>query len=236
MTHALFNIAHRGGTGVGPENSLAAIAHAVALGVDAIEIDLWAIDEQLWVTHDRRLGRNLPGEGRLEDLNATALAKLTLANQECLPTLDSVFALTKDKLLLNIELKGPNTAPLLCQWLMQQLQQGVSADNFLLSSFDHVQLLYCQQRLPHIRRGVLVEGIPLQLNALCQRLDAYSFNPSINFLNKELVRSAQLSGLKTYVYTVNEVDDWQWMVDLGVDGVFTDRPERLQTWNANNRR
>lgn len=233
MAQRLFNIAHRGGKSVAPENSLAAIAHAVALGVDAVEIDLWAIDGQLWVTHDRRLGRNLPGEGRLDTLTAAQLSELTLTNQESLPTLDAVFALTREKLLLNIELKGPNTAALLCQWLMNQLQHGVSPDNFLLSSFDHIQLLYCQQRLPQIRRGVLVEGIPLQLSAMCQRLEAYCFNPSINFLNRELVRSAQLSGLKTYVYTVNEPDDWQWMIELGVDGVFTDQPEKLQQWNKN---
>ena len=121
MAQRLFNIAHRGGKSVAPENSLAAIAHAVALGVDAVEIDLWAIDGQLWVTHDRRLGRNLPGEGRLDTLTAAQLSELTLTNQESLPTLDAVFALTREKLLLNIELKGPNTAALLCQWLMNQL-------------------------------------------------------------------------------------------------------------------
>lgn len=231
MSKPLFNIAHRGGKGAGPENSLAAISHAVALGVDAVEIDLWSVDGTLWVSHDRRLGRTVAGEGRFDALNGQQIAALALDNKEPIPTLDQVFELIHNRALLNIEIKGPNTAPLLCQWLLEKvLQQGVDSEQFLLSSFDHIQLLYCLQRVPTIRRGVLIEGIPLGLKEICAHLEAYSFNPSINFLNRDTVRSAQQAGLKTYVYTVNDPDDWQLMKDWGVDGVFTDYPDRLRRW------
>lgn len=230
MTHRLLNIAHRGGNSLGPENSLAAVSRAVALGVDAIEIDLWALHGELWITHDRRLGRALPGAGRLQDIPLDALHQLALPNGEPLPTLQQVYSLTRDKCLLNIEIKGPDTAPLLCEWLCRQIAQGARVEDFLISSFDHVQLLYCMQRLPDIRRAVLVEGIPLRAAELCTQLQAYSFNPSINFINRDLVREAQRAGMKTFVYTANHADDWQWLLDLQVDGVFTDVPEQLQAW------
>ncbi|UTA48707.1 glycerophosphodiester phosphodiesterase [Simiduia sp. 21SJ11W-1] len=230
MTHRLLNIAHRGGNSLGPENSLQAIEAAVALGVDAVEIDLWALAGKLWVTHDRRLGRALPGQGLLQTLQAEQLAALRLPNGEPLPQLHEVYNLTRGRCLLNIEIKGPDTAPLLCEWIARQLGCEARAEDFLISSFDQVQLLYCMQRLPDIRRALLVEGIPLRAAELCTQLQAYSFNPSINFINRELVREAHRAGMKTLVYTVNHPEDWQWLYDLGVDGVFTDVPEQLKTW------
>lgn len=230
MTDRLFNIAHRGGKSFGPENSLAAVEGALALGVDAVEIDLWALAGELWVAHDRRLGRTLTGTGRFDSLDAQALSQLQLANGEPLPRLQQVYDLTRGRCLLNIEIKGPDTAPLLCQWLSDQLHQGGQPEDFLISSFDQVQLLYCMQRLPEVRRGVLVEGIPLHAAELCARLQAYCFNPSINFINRDLIRAVARAGLKSYVYTVNHADDWQWLLAMGVDGVFTDFPEQLKAW------
>jgi glycerophosphoryl diester phosphodiesterase len=230
MSHRLFNIAHRGGKSFGPENSLAAIRQAVAMGVDAVEIDVWALAGELWVTHDRRLGRTMAGSGRLDSLDNGTLSQLRLANGEPLPRLPQVYELTAGHCLLNIEIKGPDTAPLLCQWLADQLRDGGDASNFLISSFDQVQLLYCMQRLPDIRRGILVEGIPLHAAELCARLEAYCFNPSINFINRELIRAVQRAGMKSFVYTVNDADDWQWLQEMGVDGVFTDVPEQLRDW------
>lgn len=231
MPSPLFNIAHRGGKS-GPENSLASIRDAVALGVDAVEIDVWALQDQIWVTHDRRLGRTLEGEGLLEQLSDSELAALRLNNGETLPTLPQVHALTHGHCLLNIEIKGPDTASPLCRWIKQQVQQGqASYEDFLISSFDQVQLLYCMERLPEVRRAVLVEGIPLKVKDLCESLKAWAFNPSLSFINRDLVQAAKRAGLKVFVYTVNHPDDWTWLSELGVDGVFTDVPEQLKHFN-----
>ncbi|AFU98605.1 glycerophosphodiester phosphodiesterase [Simiduia agarivorans] len=232
MPNPLFNIAHRGGKS-GPENSLASIRDAVALGVDAVEIDVWALQDQIWVTHDRRLGRTIAGSGLIEQLTADELAALRLNNGEPLPTLPQVHALTRGRCLLNVEIKGPETASPLCRWIKQQVQLGqASYEDFLISSFDHVQLLYCMERLPEVRRAVLVEGIPLRVKDLCESLKAWAFNPSLSFINRDLVQAAKRAGLKVFVYTVNHPEDWAWLSELGVDGVFTDVPERLIDYNA----
>lgn len=232
MPNPLFNIAHRGGKS-GPENSLASIRDALAVGVDAVEIDVWALHDQLWVTHDRRLGRTVKGDGLIGQLSAHELAALRLSNGEPLPTLPQVHSLTRGRCLLNIEIKGPDTASPLCRWIKHQVQQGqASYEDFLISSFDHVQLLYCMERLPGVRRAVLVEGIPLRVKDLCDSLKAWAFNPSLSFINRDLVHAAKRAGLKVFVYTVNNEEDWVWLSELGVDGVFTDLPEQLKGYNA----
>lgn len=234
---SLFCIAHRGGPIIGndvsPENSLQAIARSLELGVDAIEIDIWQIEGELLVTHDRRLGRQLQGEGLLTQKPLHELRRLTLENGEPIPTLTQVLTLVGNRALLNIEIKGPDCAPALITTLRGfSRDHQMSPDQYIVSSFDHQQLLQMLQQAPDIRRGVLIEGIPLDYAQCCSALNAYSFNTHLSFLNQALVDDARRRGLKNWVYTVNHREDWQWMLDLGVDGVFTDRPAELIAFNT----
>src|SRR5690606_12459710 len=97
---SLLCIAHRGGPilndHVSPENSLEAIRRSLDLGVDAIEIDIWQIEGELIVTHDRRLGRQLKGKGLITDKPLQELRQLTLENGEPVPVLTQVLELVRD--------------------------------------------------------------------------------------------------------------------------------------------
>src|SRR5690606_8286026 len=101
--------------------------------------------------------------------------------------------------------------------------------------FDHQQLFQMLQRAPAIKRALLVEGIPLDYARCCDALQAYAFNTHLGYLNQALIDDARKRGLKNWVYTVNHSEDWQWMVELGVDGVFTDRPKELLIFNLGSR-
>lgn len=235
----LFCIAHRGGPIISehtsPENSLEAIERSLALGVDAIEIDIWLVDGELWVTHDRRLGRQIPGSGLLTQKTRNEISHLTLENDEPIPTLTQVLSLIGDRALLNIEIKGQHCVPALIKTLTQYSHDHqVSLEQYIVSSFDHRQLHQLLQQAPQIKRGVLIEGIPLDYAQCCDALRAYSFNTHISFLSQELIDDARKRGLKNWVYTVNHADDWEWMLKLGVDGVFTDKPAELLQFNAKN--
>ena len=72
---------------------------------------------------------------------------------------------------------------------------------------------------------MLIDGIPLDYAACCDNLKAFSLNSHLSFLTEELLEDARKRGLENWVYTVNFADDWQWMLDLGVDGIFTDKPD-----------
>jgi len=233
---ALMCIAHRGGPLVNnkplPENSLAAIARALDLGVDAIEIDIYHIEGELLVTHDRRLGRVVSGQGIITDASLAYLREQRLDNGEPLPTLQQVMALVGDRALLNIEIKGANCVPAL-RTVVDAFchEHQKSYEQYLVSSFDHQQLYECLQVLPQVRRGALIEGIPLDYAKCCDALQAYSFNTHLSFLSTELLEDARKRGLQNWVYTANHVEDWTWLHAMGVDAVFTDKPDELLAFN-----
>lgn len=225
-------IAHRGGPKAGtldlPENSLAAIARAIEIGVDAIEIDIFCAAGELWVTHDRVLGRTISGDGVITDLSKNYLDEQVLANGEGIPRLTDVLQLVGDKTLLNIEIKGPNVVPTLARCLREYvINYHGSFEQYIISSFDHPQLYQALLSMPQVRRGVLIEGIPLDYAAVCDQLDAWSLNSDLAFVNAELLSDAKKRGLKNWVYTVNRKADWQLMKQMGVDGIFTDIPDQF---------
>src|SRR6187551_2479453 len=153
----LLCIAHRGGPQFAdsslPENSLAAIARALELGVYAVEIDVFQIQGELLVTHDRRLGRVISGEGIITEQPLSYLRQQRLENGEPIPTLQQVLELVGDKALLNIEIKGANSVPALKKIVNEYVSsyQG-NYEQYIISSFDHLQLFQSMQQLPHIKR------------------------------------------------------------------------------------
>lgn len=232
LEHPLYCIAHRGGKSQFTENTIENLSHCLTLGVDAIEIDIWQVHGELLVTHDRRLGHSLPGHGRLIDFNPEQLLQLKLECGSKLARLSEVLELVGDQVQLNIEIKGPHCEQKLAEVLTAHCHdRALSFEQFVVSSFDHPQLLHLKQRLPNVRRGVLLAGIPLNYAACCDALGAYSFHPNINCMNQALVDDAKQRGLKVWVYTVNEADDMALLSRMGVDGIFTDYPAKLLTLN-----
>lgn len=234
---SLICIAHRGGPIIeditSPENSLEAIRRSLDLGVEAIEIDVWQLHGQLFVTHDRMLGRQIPGSGLLKHKSLAELRALRLANGEPLPTLEAVLSLIGDRAELNIEIKGADSALAVLDTLTTHVRDHQQSwEQYSISSFDHQQLYTLLHKAPHIRRGVLIEGIPLDYAACCEPLRAWSLNAHVGFLDQHLVNDAHRRGLRVFIYTVNTPEDWQWMQELGVDGVFTDRPGELLAFNT----
>jgi len=236
---ALFCIAHRGGPLMNnqplPENSLAAIKRALDAGVDAIEIDIYQVDGELLVTHDRRLGRVVTGAGIITELPLSYLRNQQLENGERLPFLRDVLNLVAGRALLNIEIKGANCVSSLAQLLNAQVvDHQCSYEQFIVSSFDHQQLYQSSLVMPQVRRAVLIEGIPLDYAACCEPLCAYAFNTHLSFITPDLLADARKRGLKNWVYTVNHEEDWRWLARWGVDAVFTDRPDALMAFNRSN--
>ncbi|ROQ21001.1 glycerophosphoryl diester phosphodiesterase [Marinimicrobium koreense] len=226
-------IAHRGGPG--PENSLEAIRRSLAMGAPAIEIDVWQLHDELWVTHDRRLGREIAGYQVLSDLSRDHLEALRLSNGEHLPRLSQVLELVGERALLNIELKGPDCVDALVRILTAHRQSsGQSPKSWIVSSFDHCQLAQLQQRLPEVRRGLLLYGVPLDLAQSADRIDAYSVHLSQDFMPEVLIEDIRQRGRKVWIYTANHPKDWRRLMDAGVDGIFTDHPDGLMRYLAEN--
>jgi glycerophosphoryl diester phosphodiesterase len=108
-------------------------------------------------------------------------------------------------------------------------ERGWVHEDFLVSAFDHTQIQAAKKLLPEIRTGALIQKVPPGLAAFAERLGAWSIHPSKHCVTPELVADAHQRGLKVFVYTVNQPAEIASLAELGVDGVFTDHPDRVVT-------
>lgn len=221
-------IAHRGASGLAPENTLKAIRLALELGAGAIELDVQQADGELWVFHDRRLERCTDGHGVLTRQSRAYLESLDAGQGERIPTLWQVMTLIRGRCELHIELKGEHTADAVAALTRRaEAELGFTPAQWVVSSFHHPELARFALLRPEIRLGALTANLPLQLARFAERLGAWSLNCDVDFVNAELVVDAHRRGLKVLVYTVDELADRDTLAAMGVDGIFTNRPDRF---------
>ena len=226
-TKQLLCIGHRGAMGHAPENTLASFRKALELGVPCVELDVQNVDGNLVVFHDDRLERTTDGKGYLATHSFEQLRTLDAGTGEKIPTLTEVFDLINKRAGVNIELKGPNTARPVAKFIAGLRQQGWHDNLILVSSFNHRELETIKQLDPTIKLGALFVGLPVDDAEFAVRLGAYSVNPSLEFVDRRFVNYAHSHGLRVFVFTVNHPEDISRMRELGVDGVFTNFPERV---------
>ncbi|MGH8441481.1 MAG: glycerophosphodiester phosphodiesterase [Nevskiaceae bacterium] len=220
-------IAHRGARGHAPENTLAAFDKALELGASWVELDVQLHADQLWVFHDTRLERCTNGSGWMVDHKPEALRKLDAGGGQRIPFLHEVLDRIARRASVNVELKSAGgTAAEVATVLRGYLAQGWAPEQFLVSSFHLPELREFKRRMPEIPLGVLLCGVPLNLAAAATQLGAQVVSLDRDFADPELIANAHERGMKVYVFTVNERDDLARFRALGVDGVFTDYPDR----------
>ncbi|MFU1553802.1 glycerophosphodiester phosphodiesterase [Aeromonas sp. A04] len=223
-------IAHRGASGLAPENTLKAIRLALTLGAQAIEIDVQRADGELWVFHDRRLERCTDGRGVLTAQSRAYLAGLDAGEGEPIPTLWQVMEAIAGKAELHIELKGAQTADEVARLTRRaEAELGFTPAHWVVSSFHHPELARFAALRPEIRLGALTSTIPLTLAKFAAELGAWSLNCDLDFVDAALVMDAHRRGLKVLVYTVDHTADLAALAAMGVDGIFTNRPDRFLT-------
>lgn len=223
-------IAHRGASGLAPENTLKAIRLALTLGAQAIEIDVQRADGELWVFHDRRLERCTNGGGVLTAQSRAYLAGLDAGEGETIPTLWQVMEAIAGKAELHIELKGAQTADEVARLTRRaEAELGFTPAHWVVSSFHHPELARFAALRPEIRLGALTSTIPLTLAKFAAELGAWSLNCDLDFVDEALVMDAHRRGLKVLVYTVDHTADLAALAAMGVDGIFTNRPDRFLT-------
>ncbi|MEI5639629.1 MULTISPECIES: glycerophosphodiester phosphodiesterase [unclassified Pseudoalteromonas] len=218
-------LAHRGASGSYPENTLAAIQAALDVGVDGIELDVQSCADDYAIIHDTWLDRTTNGVGRVNQQPQSYLAQLDAGKGQGIPTLQQVFNTIGTQTDINLELKHTFSLDKFVDYIEDHIQRGViTREQLLLSSFDHHQLLWLKQKLPWVRIGALTASIPVHYAQFAESLHAYSIHMDKNFINHEYVLDAKTRGLKVFAYTVDKQQDIELMLDLGVDGIFTNFP------------
>lgn len=220
-------IGHRGAMGHEPENTLLSVRKALALGVDGVEIDVYNVENNLIVIHDRNLSRTTNSNGYVEEQSFAYLRSLDAGKGERIPTLPEVFDTVNRQAIVNIELKGSNTAELTAALISEYLERGWSEQDFVVSSFNHYELERFKASCPKIQTGMLIYGLPWQYLTLARELQVEMIIFSLDYITPELVSSVHQQNLAVWVYTVNRPEDIQRLKTIGVDAIFTNYPERV---------
>jgi len=219
-------IGHRGACGHEPENTLRSVRRALELGAQGIEVDVYFVDGELVVFHDAKLDRTTNGKGVLARKTFAFLRTLDAGKGERIPTLREVFEEVGRRAFINVELKGAWTAKPVSALIHEYVtRHHWSYEDFIVSAFNRRELRAVSD--PKIPIALLLTK-PTRLYGLsARRVRASAVNPAARFVTKKFVENAHARGLRVFPYTVNTPAEISRLRHLGVDGVFTDFPERV---------
>ncbi len=215
---------HRGAAGLVAENTLAGFWRAAELGCHGIECDVRAVEGRLAVLHDATVDRTTDGHGTLAALGAAGLRRLDTGVGP-VPWVAEVLPLMAEYpgLVWNLELKDLAAAPLLIKEMEtwpKAIRRRALVSSFLRDALE-----------PWIGTGVALARLAEELTSAlvddALRLGCCAAHLGLARLRPDAVASARRAGLVVRVYTVNDPATAQRLAGLGVQGVFTDRPDLL---------
>jgi len=221
-------IAHRGASGYEPENTLAAFSRAIALGVDMIELDVHLCRSgELVVIHDDKLERTTNGSGSVSRYTLQELKKLDAGKGESIPLLREAMELIDKRCAINIELKGKGTAlPAVEMAVRATKGKGWSKNDFLLSSFSREELMAARKADAEIRLGLNISDSGEGFSSFASDMNLFSIHPAAEMASRELVEAIHDLGMKVLVWTVDDIEQIALMKNIGVDGIFSNYPDR----------
>lgn len=244
-------IAHRGGGGLIPENTLQAFEYSARMGVDVLELDVHATkDGALVVMHDRSVDRTTDGRGRVGEMTLAELKKLDAgflfspdggrsfpfrAKGVTVPTLEEIFA-ALPQMTFNIEPK--QAEPSIIQPLCRLIRERKMINKTIVGSFRQAALDEFRRECPEVATSaspsevsqfllMAKTGIGASYSPPMQALQIPERAGSLQIVTKDFVETAHRLNLKVHVWTVNETEDMRRLLDVGVDGIMTDYPDRL---------
>jgi glycerophosphoryl diester phosphodiesterase len=255
--HLYFNpdkflvIAHRGGRSLGPESTLYTYRNAVKLGVDVLEMDVRSTrDGQLIILHDRTVARTTNATGSVENYTLVELKELDAAHRWSpdngrtfplrnkgvkIPTLAEVlgeFPETK----MNLEIKDSRSSTI--QSLCRLIRDHQMTKKVMVASFDADSLKEFRLLCPQVAtsagasEAMLFYGLQkVYLEAVyspdAQALQIPETYGDLRVVNRRFIAAAHARNMRVQVWTVNDVKAMKRLLNLGVDGIMTDYPQRL---------
>ena len=228
--------AHRGGAGEGDENTTAAFERAIKLGFRYVETDVHATADGVPVVfHDATLDRLTGRSGTIAALTWADVRSIRIAGAAAVPRLDEVLDAWPE-IRFNIDVKADGgTAP-----TVAAVRHAGAADRVLLASFDDRRLARIRALAgPAVATSLgLREAARLRLASLTGRrlrlppsVAAAQVPPRygpVPVVDRRFVRLAHRLGLQVHVWTIDEPAEMHRLLDLGVDGIMTDRPATLR--------
>lgn len=230
-------VAHRGFSGVAPENTLAAIRLAAKMK----EIEWMEIDVQLSsdgvpvVIHDFTLNRTTSGSGAVRDHTLEQLQRLDAGSWksrwfagERIPTLEEVLREVQGRLKLNLELKtNAELYPGLAAATSDVVGRCGMKQDVIFTSFEPKALLEAREAAPEIRRGLIIDSRPADLNRRLEECGCSLLSIGHGRVDTAFVRSTIGQGIDIMVWTVDQIRRMRELGSMHPDlMICTNRPDR----------
>jgi len=227
--------AHRGFSGIYPENTLLAFEKAIETGCKGIELDVQLTRDGVPVIlHDETLDRTTDATGFVKDFTLDEIKQMPIrhmilgdASKQFVPTLREYFALVcKTNLVTNIEFKtSVFEYPGIEESVISLVREFKLDDSVQYSSFNHFSLERCRRIEPNAYCGVLIYAWLIDAGAYAKRLNGTSINACSEYLSKAVVQEIHENGIIAQAYTPNEPALMHWLCQNGVDVLITNEPE-----------
>ncbi len=242
-------VAHRGGSHLAPENTLAAFRTALTQPIDAIELDVqMTSDGHAIVFHDNTVERLTNGTGNVLDLDFASLRSLNAAahfkggwpEPQSIPTLREVLDFARSRTFVYIELKFSKRGgvyghyPNIVETVVKDVRAAGMLSNVLLMSFDLSLLPLIKSLEPSLQTGAIIsddlgasgqDNMLAPLMQLVTSLDANWIHMDCDLLTPDMAGIAHAHGLKLNTWTVNTLEKMRRVAALGVDSITSDRPD-----------
>ncbi len=248
-------IAHQGGDGLRPGNTMAAFEHAVELGTDVLEMDMHSTADGVLVTiHDETVDRTTDGSGRVQDLTFAEIQELdagynwpTIAEAQAIeghpyrgegvtiPAVEEIFEAFPD-MRMNIEIK--QREPSIVQPFCDLLREYEMTDQVLVASFHQETIEEFRQSCPEVPTSGVENEITVfyALNAVglagAYLPSAFAFqvpevSGGIQVVSRGFVDAAAQHNIEVHPWTINSREDMERLLETGVQGMITDFPDVL---------
>ncbi len=236
--------AHRGASGHAPENTLAAVKKALEIGVDRMEVDVQqSSDGVVVLMHDKTLERTTNKKGKVGEFTWEELQKVKANGgfesefpEETIPTLESIFELLDGTIQFVIEIKAGNkTYPGIEDNVVRLIRKYKAEKWAVVHSFNDLVLEHIHSNHPDIRLQKLFVsfslGLMLDFKLHSSRLTDYDyvegFGVSKGGVGSKLIEKIHALGKVVHVWTVDDEKDIQHMLEIGVDGIISNYPDRV---------
>ncbi|MCA9959299.1 MAG: glycerophosphodiester phosphodiesterase [Anaerolineales bacterium] len=251
-------IAHQGGEELRPSNTMIAFQHAVDLGVDVLEMDIHMTqDGVIVVIHDATVDRTTDGSGAIQEMTFAEIETLDAGYYWTdddgatypyrgqgirVPALAEVLQAFPD-IPLNIEIK--QAEPSIVVPFCDLLREYGMAEQVLVPSFDAETIAAMRATCPEVATSLVrpevtqfwilnVLGLSAAFRAPGEAIQVPERSTlpvlgEVQVVTERFVRNAHRHHVAVHVWTIDETDDMARLLDLGVDGLITDRPDRMLT-------
>ena len=240
LSHGFAAMAHRGGAllaeNLGIENTLDAFRNAVALGYQYLETDVHATRDGVLVAfHDVNLVRVTDTDADISQLTFAQLRELRVGGRAAIPTVDELFEEFPD-CRINLDLKADAATHL----LVEAIRRHRAEHRVCVGSFSRTRLQRFRRRLPGVTTSFAPAEVATMMLGLLRRSPGgtprvyqvpltYRFGPAtVNVVTPQRIRAIHDAGRKIHVWTIDDPSVMHELIDWGVDGIITDRPDVLK--------